>query len=234
MFEQYDGRSSSAAATLNDGASLTVMVFHPDEMVRCGLTTMLRNVSCTGLIDTSHEPRELRTRLAAAEPDVLIVPPPQDRDIDLICATISEARDQGIAVLVLLSSSDPNLIAPSGPNVDGYLAENGLTADHLEHAFTLLRRGEMPLPTSLARELLSRNGQDQSGKNQTAPLTAREMQVLELLTEGLSNKQIARRLSISDHGAKRHVANILAKLHCPNRTTAAALAVRDNLLGTAK
>ena len=60
--------------------------------------------------------------------------------------------------------------------------------------------------------------------------TPREQQTLALLVEGLPNKQIARRLGISEHGAKRNVANILAKLNVPNRTLAAAKAVRDGLV----
>jgi DNA-binding NarL/FixJ family response regulator len=61
-------------------------------------------------------------------------------------------------------------------------------------------------------------------------LTPREQAALALLVQGLSNKQIARRLTISEHGAKRHVANLLAKLNCPNRTMAAVVAVREGLL----
>ena len=55
-------------------------------------------------------------------------------------------------------------------------------------------------------------------------------QALVLLAKGMSNKQIARRLNISEHGAKRHVANVLAKLNCPNRTLAVALALRHGLV----
>ncbi|MCI4066752.1 LuxR C-terminal-related transcriptional regulator [Micromonospora sp. R77] len=61
-------------------------------------------------------------------------------------------------------------------------------------------------------------------------LTPRERQALKLLAEGLSNKQIARRLGISEHGAKRHVGNVLAKLNCPNRTVAVTVALNHGLL----
>ncbi len=60
-------------------------------------------------------------------------------------------------------------------------------------------------------------------------LTRREREVLQALSEGLSNKQIARRMAISEHGAKRHVANIMAKLNCPNRTLAVSKALREGL-----
>jgi DNA-binding NarL/FixJ family response regulator len=62
------------------------------------------------------------------------------------------------------------------------------------------------------------------------PLTARELQVLELLAEGLANKAIAERLRISDQTVKFHVAAILGKLGVANRTEAVRVAVRRGLI----
>jgi DNA-binding NarL/FixJ family response regulator len=62
------------------------------------------------------------------------------------------------------------------------------------------------------------------------PLTARELQVLSLLAEGLPNKAIAARLGISDQTVKFHVAAIIAKLGAANRTEAVRLAVRRGLI----
>ena len=61
-------------------------------------------------------------------------------------------------------------------------------------------------------------------------LTAREREVLGLLAEGLTNRQIAERLVLSEHTVHRHVTNILRKLDLPSRTAAAAYAVRAGLL----
>jgi ATP/maltotriose-dependent transcriptional regulator MalT len=61
-------------------------------------------------------------------------------------------------------------------------------------------------------------------------LTPREVEVLELLTEGLTNRQIAERLVVSEHTVHRHVTNLLRKLDLPSRTAAAAHAVRSGLL----
>ncbi|MEV7598871.1 LuxR C-terminal-related transcriptional regulator [Kitasatospora sp. NPDC089797] len=64
-------------------------------------------------------------------------------------------------------------------------------------------------------------------------LTGRERQTLGLLVEGLSNKEIAARLGISVHGAKRHVTMVLAKLNCQNRTLAVAIALRYGIVSPA-
>ncbi len=61
-------------------------------------------------------------------------------------------------------------------------------------------------------------------------LTPREREVLSLLAEGLTNRQIAERLVVSEHTVHRHVTNMLRKLELPSRTAAAALAARSGLL----
>jgi DNA-binding NarL/FixJ family response regulator len=61
-------------------------------------------------------------------------------------------------------------------------------------------------------------------------LSRRETDVVKLVAQGLSNKQIARRLAVSEYTAKRHVANILTKLDLPSRAAAAAYAARQGLL----
>jgi DNA-binding NarL/FixJ family response regulator len=92
----------------------------------------------------------------------------------------------------------------------------------------------MAMPAKLARELLAHaRGKEARPRSRPVILTPREQQALSLLTQGMSNREIARRLGISEHGAKRHVANVLAKLNCPNRTLAAAMAIQDELLGGA-
>ena len=72
-------------------------------------------------------------------------------------------------------------------------------------------------------------GRDDAGA-QLAELTPREREVLRLVTEGLTNRQIAERLVVSEHTVHRHVTNMLRKLDLPSRTAAAALAARLGLL----
>jgi DNA-binding CsgD family transcriptional regulator len=71
---------------------------------------------------------------------------------------------------------------------------------------------------------------DDEGDTPVEPLTARELDVLELLAQGLSNKSIATRLGISDQTVKFHVASICGKLGAVNRTDAARRAIRQGLI----
>ncbi|MET7570691.1 LuxR C-terminal-related transcriptional regulator [Streptomyces sp. NPDC005492] len=116
---------------------------------------------------------------------------------------------------------------PELPGI-GYLGPDELTPDGLREALSRMAAGKPPVPAWLAHDLLTAWRAAPEARAATR-LTRREQQTLVLLVDGLSNKQIGRRLGISDHGAKRLVGNILAKLDCPNRTAVATLAVRDGL-----
>ncbi|HEX5594554.1 MAG TPA: response regulator transcription factor [Micromonosporaceae bacterium] len=113
----------------------------------------------------------------------------------------------------------------------GFLVQSELTVAALHEAVEKLRIGEISLPARLARTLMARvRGSTATRPRLSICLTPREQQVLALLAKGLSNKQIARRLDISEHGVKRHVTNLLAKLNSPNRTLAVALALQEGLI----
>jgi DNA-binding NarL/FixJ family response regulator len=81
-----------------------------------------------------------------------------------------------------------------------------------------------------ARRLLDAFSRDTTGRSPLAGVTPREREVLRLLAEGLTNRQIAERLVVSEHTVHRHVTNILRKLGLSSRTAAAAQAVRSGLL----
>jgi LuxR family transcriptional regulator, maltose regulon positive regulatory protein len=86
---------------------------------------------------------------------------------------------------------------------------------------------ELPADDGRARRILAAAGGDRGTHGQ---LTPREREVLSLLADGLTNRQIAERLVVSEHTVHRHVTNLLRKLDLPSRTAAAAHAVRSGLL----
>lgn len=135
---------------------------------------------------------------------------------------LGAAEERGVKILVLVDERDPvELSRLTGIRGAGFLALGALNGAALRDAMDRIAVGELPLSASLARDLLTLTPRPR--------LTSREHEALLLLVEGLSNKQIARRLGISEHGAKRLVANILSKMDCPNRTVAVAKALRDGL-----
>ncbi|WP_158587891.1 response regulator transcription factor [Actinomadura logoneensis] len=135
-------------------------------------------------------------------------------------------------ILVLLDEAEVARSSAAALPADGFLLQMDLTVDALRDALARMARGEIPMPARLTRDLLSRAG---SPVHDVMPrlvrLTAREKETLTLLAEGLSNKQIARRLAISDHGVKRLVTSVLLKLGAPNRTAAVVTAIGVGIIG---
>lgn len=132
-----------------------------------------------------------------------------------------------------------------GCGVHGFLDWAELEPRVLADAVADVTAGKFAVSATLARGLISRVGRaapetavpGQRGqavgtlrRPAAVALTPRELQVLRLMAEGLSNKQVSRRLLISEHGVKRLVGNVLAKLNCPNRTLAVVRAMDDGLL----
>jgi len=102
-------------------------------------------------------------------------------------------------------------------------------AKELAAAVEAVRQGHAVLPVGLMRDLIG-EGEDRQIRAPGPSLTPRETSVLSLLSEGATNKMIARRLEISVHTAKFHVASILDKLDATTRTDAVAQGVRQGLL----
>ncbi|MDP9870197.1 MULTISPECIES: response regulator transcription factor [Streptosporangium] len=228
---------------LSDQADLpgrVVLVAMGNEVIRCGLCTMLDDLSMVdetcATDDFDHGVELLRSR----RPDILVLPTPGEQHVAEKLARTAVEHDVRI-LLLLRAASDGALVEAAALPADGFLLENDLTRDSLGSALADLDSGLMPMPGPLARKLLARVRRAEAAREREAerhpgadraasPLTSRERETLSLMAEGLSNKQIARRLGISEHGAKRHVANILAKLNCSNRTLATAVALNRGLL----
>ncbi len=209
---------------------LQILVVLRNEVARWGLCSMLHTLPTVAGVRGCDDVSGALPLFAEHRFDVVITSVTEDdEEFDRLSG---EASRQGARVLLLLRESDDQHVARAAvlPS-DGFLLESQLTPSTLDDALFRLIQGEMPIPSSLARSLLAQLRRRGRGHmDRPFLLTPREQQALALLAEGLSNKQIARRLGISEHGAKRHVANVLAKLNCPNRTLAVALALRDGLL----
>lgn len=148
-------------------------------------------------------------------------------------AEIRHAAARGVYVLLLVDAdrlgSQSELDALLDLSSVGFIDISELSEESLSAALNAASKNrDMPIPPSLARALLLMR-RNAGGESRRARLTPRELHTLGLMTEGLSNRQIGRRLGISEHGAKRHVANVLGKLNCANRTQAVAIALRDGL-----
>ncbi|MEW1603756.1 MULTISPECIES: helix-turn-helix transcriptional regulator [unclassified Streptomyces] len=142
-------------------------------------------------------------------------------------------RRQNTPVLILVDSAD--VVEQSwADHANGFLDWADLCPESLRVAIVDVQAGRFHVSATLARRSVTASEQVGDGSTSkrasTISLTAREHQVLRLIAEGLSNRQVARSLSVSEHGVKRTVGIILAKLNCPNRTLAVVRAMESGLL----
>ena len=164
-------------------------------------------------------------KVAIFHPDIVLM----DIDIpgeDGIATTRkikSEYPDVTVVMLTVHDATD-KLLEAIKAGAQGYLVKNIRSAELLDQ-LRGLKRGEAAITRRMAARILEefQRGRVTPGRRAESPgdLTARELQVLELVADRLSNKEIAARLVISEHTAKNHLKNILAKLHLRSRREAA-------------
>jgi DNA-binding NarL/FixJ family response regulator len=110
------------------------------------------------------------------------------------------------------------------------ISSQDVTAEQVIAAVHAAVAGLQVVPVEAGVDFVPRSQMHEPVEEIIEPLTPREMDVLEMLAEGLSNKLIAHRLSISDHTAKFHVNSILAKLNAGTRTEAVTRGIRLGLI----
>lgn len=146
---------------------------------------------------------------------------------------IKEALPYVKIVMLTVSEEDQNLFEAIKSGAQGYL----LKKIEPQELFTMLRgvvQGDAPISRAMAAKILGEFARQARRPVTTArpgaDLSAREREVLDLVTQGKSNKEIAAALTIAENTVKNHLKNILEKLHLENRVQAATFALREGLV----
>jgi len=152
--------------------------------------------------------------------------------IDVVVAT-SPALVRSVPAdgppVVLVGGGDPGVETVFRDPVRGWVPANPV-AGELSAAIAAVAENLIVLTKSQAKRLFNQVRKNQNEDSAGEALTPRESEVLRMLADGLGNKEIAKRLGISDHTAKFHVAQILAKLGAGSRAEAVAIGMRRGLV----
>jgi len=206
---------------------ITVVVVDDHAVVRGGLTQLLAGVPDFEVVGTASDGAEAVEVVRRTRPDVVLMDL-QMPGMDGVSATRSIVAEQLADVLVLTSFADAErIVGALDAGAVGYLLKDA-EPDEILSGIRAVARGESPLHPRAARELLaSRRPAGDPLTPVAHGLTPRELEVLGLVREGLANKQIARRLGITERTVKAHLTSIFATIGVTDRTSAALWAERN-------
>ncbi len=202
---------------------LNVLVLAAYASVRAGLRAMLEHGECIASVVESSIGSGTESPLASMRPDVIVY----DVNESNWGTVLEEARVSDCAIVIL--GEDPSIgrATLETPARGTAWLRKDVEQDELLSAVHAVATGLVVLDTTTARSIGVVSREDPSGPRE---LSSREHQVLQLMSEGLPNKQIAQRLGISGSTAKFHVASVLAKLDASSRTEAVTTGVRLGLV----
>jgi DNA-binding NarL/FixJ family response regulator len=207
---------------LNRAEIIKVLIVDDHPVVRFGLRTMLeseQNISVTGMAGSA---REAFVEIDRVKPDVVLM----DLRMPEMEGTeaIAELRrlHPGIRILVLTNyEGDDYILRALQAGAMGYLLKN-TPQEEIVRAVEMVYENKRCIPPDIAVRLLETVGREE--------LSPRELEVLALVAAGLTNKEVAKRLFISEHTARNHVVSCLTKLGANDRTEAATTAIRRGLI----
>lgn len=206
-----------------------LMIVDDHEVVRMGLRAALEVEPDFIVIAEAASGKEAVTKARAQRPDIVLMDVRMDGGHDGIEAC-REIRSElpGTQVLMLTSfAEEETVVAALLAGAAGYVLKNVARARLLE-ALRSVQRGESLLDSKVTKAVLEKLV-GMHHPTEDDDLTAREREVLALIAEGRTNKEIAARLVVSENTARNHVSHILSKLGFSRRSEAAAYAAKKGL-----
>jgi two-component system, NarL family, response regulator LiaR len=208
--------------------AIRVLIVDDHGVVREGLRAYLELEPDIQVVGEAKDGLEAIRRAQELQPDVvlmdLVMP-----NMDGVDATSRIKQQQPATHVIILTSflDDERVVPAIRAGATSYLLKD-VAATDLARAIRGARAGQAQLHPEVARRLMQQVTSPRK-PDAGAQLTDREREVLRLLADGRSNKEIARSLVVSERTVKGHVSNILGKLGLQDRTQAALFAVRNGL-----
>lgn len=205
---------------------IRVFLIAPTPMMRAGLHAMLTTASLQ-VVGEATAPNGFVEELSAI--DVIVVA--DEKQLEDVGRLVTGSRS--VALVVLSDSDERPISILRAFSLRGWgVVPLDASAPQLEAAVIAAAEGLIALPSMVAERALAQRSavEIMNLDSLDESLTGREREVLEMLSRGLSNKLIARRLSISEHTVKFHVSSIYTKLGASSRTDAVSRGVRRGLI----
>jgi DNA-binding NarL/FixJ family response regulator len=207
--------------------AIRILVADDHPVVRDGLAAILNTQPDFEVIGEAGTGLEVVEQAAALQPDLILLDLEMP-ELDGVGALerLREANPNIRVIVFTAFDTDERILAAVRAGAQGYLLK-GVPREELFNAVRVVYAGGSLLQPVVASKLMRQVSQP---GQEAEPLTPREMEVLNLLAQGLQNKEIAAELMISQRTVKFHVSSIMSKLGAGNRTEAVALAAQQGLV----
>jgi DNA-binding NarL/FixJ family response regulator len=204
---------------------IRVLIADDHELVRRGLAQLFGGVDDIDVVGEAADGADAAEQAVAHQPDLVLMDLSMP-GVDGVEGTRRiRAVRPGLPVVILTSFSERDRILDAiDAGAVGYLLKDA-EPDELLRGVRSAAQGESPFSPKAAKALLSLGSQRKAADD----LTAREREVLVALSSGLANKQIARRLGISEKTVKTHLTRVFSRIGVQDRTQAALWAERNGL-----
>ena len=213
---------------------IKVLLVDDHTVVLKGLAFFLSTQEDLELVGEANNGKEALVKVGETNPDVILMDLYMP-EMDGVEATAYIKKEYpNVKVIVLTSFSDQAHVLPAlRAGASGYILKD-VEPDQLVEAIRSAYKGNIQLHPDIANALLSQTlpveEKEEESSIQVDVLTARENEVLQLLAKGMSNKEIASVLVITEKTVKAHVSSILSKLNLSDRTQAALYAVKNGIV----
>lgn len=209
--------------------SVRVLLVDDHEVVRRGLRDLLDTEEDLDIVAEAGGVDEAVVRAQAGEPDVAVVDMRlPDGDGIQLCRRLRALSVPPYCLILTAFDDEQALLDAINAGASGYLLKQ-IRGRDLVHAVREVALGRSLLASAMTERMMSRLRENSpSAVDELATLTERERRVLELIGEGMTNRQIAERLFLAEKTVKNHVTSILAKLKLERRTQAVAWVARQD------
>ncbi|MFJ2541768.1 response regulator [Microbacterium sp. NPDC087589] len=200
-----------------------IVLVDDHEMVRRGIADLLGTQSDLSVVGEAATVHDARTVVATTLPDVAVldVHLPDGSGIDL-CREIRQTHPQVQCLIFTAFDDDDALFAAVLGDAAGYLVKT-LRTDELLRSIRAVAQGQRLIKPSMVRHVAGTVDRADTADPRFGALSMREKEVLALIAEGLSNRQIGDRLGLAEKTVKNYVSSLLNKLGLERRTQAAVL-----------
>jgi|SRR5579872_354431 len=206
--------------------ALKVFLLDDHEVVRAGLRGLLEETDEIDVVGEAGTAEEALRRVPALGPDVAVLDVRlPDGDGVEVCRELRSRMPELHCLMLTSFADDDALFAAIMGGASGYLLKQ-IKGNDLVSAVLKVGRGESLIDPALAGKVLERLREGPAQDERLGRLSEQERRVLDLLAEGLTNRQIAERLYLAEKTVKNYVSNLLAKLGMSRRSEAAAYAAR--------